>query len=278
MSTIVMPSAFDLARAVCPAGTEIQAPSVRFSAQIGTPAWPFISSRTTEQALPGTLIVRPGLDQGLGYADEVDDGEGEQDRDRDGGLWARVATDLSGTGTVQNALPQPYRQRALVDGLLCQVCAGPSAKGKDGWLFVLPGGPKVPSVRDTQWGEGLIEATPPVCLSCAHLSAERCPSLGRVAALWVKRPTLYGVYGTTYRLGPRGIEPVGPGIAKYETPALGWTVATQMLRELTETCLDQGLTARLRALHTRRRPKAPPRCPHAGLPSSNPDVLNRNLG
>ncbi|WP_327167686.1 hypothetical protein [Streptomyces subrutilus] len=114
MSTIVTPSAFDLARTVCPAGTEIQAPSVRASAAIGTPTWPFISSRTTEQALPGTLVVRPGLDQGLGYEDEVDEGEGEQDRDRDGGLWARVATDLSGAGTVENAIPHPYRQRTLI--------------------------------------------------------------------------------------------------------------------------------------------------------------------
>ncbi|MGP3690872.1 hypothetical protein ACTVZO_40405 [Streptomyces sp. IBSNAI002] len=272
MSSILAPSALELARMVCPAGTEIQAPPVQDSALIGTLRWPFIASSTTEQSLPAPLLVRPGPGEGLGYEDER-----EQDRDRDGALWARVSTDLSGAGTVENAIPHPYRQRALMDRLLCQVCAGPAAESADGWLFVLPGGPKSPSDRDAQWGEGLVEATPPVCLRDAKLSAERCPSLGQAVALWVKRPVRYGVYGSTYQLGPRGIERLGAGIAEYETPALGWTVATQMVRELTETRIDRDLTTRLRALHTRRRPKAP-RCPHHLLPSPNPDVLNRNHG
>ncbi|MFD8978554.1 hypothetical protein [Streptomyces sp. NPDC059564] len=251
MSTIAAPSALDLARTACPAGTEIQAPSVQASAVIGTPAWPFISSRTTEQALPGTLVIRPGPHQGLGYEDEVDDGEGEQDRDRDGGLWARVATDLSGAGTVENAIPHPYRQRALMDRLLCQVCAGsPEDDEREGFLFVVPDGPKNRSAARANWAERALEATPPVCRADAEQSATSCPRLGRATALWVRRPVRYGVSGINYRLHDgtmRHFKTKRP--VSYEDPALAWTVAHQMYRRFEGVTVDWDFTEDLRARH-----------------------------
>ncbi|MFE3558715.1 hypothetical protein ACFXKW_28225 [Streptomyces sp. NPDC059193] len=251
MSAIAAPSALDLARTACPAGTEIQAPSVQGSAVIGTPAWPFISSRSTERSLPGILVIRPGLDQGLGYADEVDRDEGEQDRDRDGGLWARVSTDLSGTGTVENAIPHPYRQRALMDRLLCQVCAGsPKHDARGGFLFVVPDGPRDRSAAGADWAERALEATPPVCLADAEQSATGCPRLGRVTALWVRRPVLYGVTGIGYRLRSGALHPFKTTVpVSYEDPALAWTVAHQMVRRLEEVTVDWDLTEFLRSRH-----------------------------
>lgn len=205
---------------------------------------PYIAALASEQPELAHLTLRG--DGSLGYADERED-----DRDNEDGLWTRVPEHSDAVGQVENWRPHPRRQRHLMSELLCQICAGPPARSADGWLFVLPGGPESPSDGDTQWGEGLIEATPPVCRRDARLSVKRCPSLGQAVALWVKRPILYGIYGTTYRLGPRGIERQGAGIAKYETPALGWTVATQMVRELTGTRIDRDLTVRLRALHAR---------------------------
>lgn len=247
MSIILAPSALDLARTVCPVGTEIQAPSVQASALIGTPAWPFISSRTTEQSLPGTLLVRPGAGQGLGYEDE---GEGEQDRDRDGGLWARVSTDLSGTGTVENAIPHPYRQRALMERLLCQVCAGPPERDeREGFLFVVPDGPRDRSAAREDWAERALEATPPVCLADAVESATGCPRLGRATALWVRQPVLYGVSGFGYLLLDGTLRRLKTPVS-YEDPALAWVVAHQMVRRLQGVTVDWDLTEYLRSLHT----------------------------
>ncbi|MFJ9547889.1 hypothetical protein [Streptomyces erythrochromogenes] len=252
MSVILAHSPVDLARAVCPAGTELQGPSVEAFAVIGTPRWPFISSRTTEQSLPGTVIVRPGVDQGLGYEDEADDGEGEQDRDRDGGLWARVSTDLSGAGTVENAIPHPYRQRALMEQLLCQVCAAPPEHDTTrGFLFVVPDGPRDRSAARSDWAERALEATPPVCLADAVESATGCPRLGRATALWVRRPVLYGVSGICYRLRSGTLHPFKTTVpVSYEDPALAWTVAHQMVRRFEEVTVDWDFTEYLRSRHT----------------------------
>ncbi|WP_371589223.1 hypothetical protein [Streptomyces virginiae] len=250
MSIILAPAALDLARTVCPAGTEFQAPPIVGSAVIGTPAWPFIASRTTEQSLPGTLIVRPGAEGlGLGYEDEADEGEGEQDRDRDGARWARVSTDLSGAGTVENAIPHPYRQRALMDGLLCQVCTGgPERDERERYLFVVPDGPPDRSAQPANWAERAREATPPVCLADAVKSAAGCPRLGCATALWVRRPVLYGVAGFGYRPLDGTLRRLKKPVS-YENPALAWVIAHQMVRRLEEVTVDWELTEYLRSLH-----------------------------
>lgn len=245
MSSILAPSALELARMVCPAGTEIQAPPVQDSALIGTLRWPFIASSTTEQSLPAPLLVRPDPGEGLGYEDER-----EQDRDRDGALWARVGTDLSGAGTVENAIPHPYRQRALMEGLLCQVCTdGPERDERECYLFVVPDGPLDRSAQPAGWAERALEATPPVCLTDAVESAAGCPRLGRATALWVRRPVLYGVAGFRYRPLDGTLRRLKKPVS-YENPALAWVVAHQMVRRLEEVTVDWELTEYLRSLHT----------------------------
>ncbi|MFB6557505.1 hypothetical protein ACFCYH_01100 [Streptomyces sp. NPDC056400] len=229
-----------------PGSAKVDALTAR-TAGLGTPRWPFISRRSTERPQHARLLLRP--DGILGYADER-----EEDRDTEGGLWARITSDPTGGGTVKNALPHYYRQRHLMRELLCQVCAGAPARHRDGgFLFVLPDGPKMSSGLDM---EGVREATPPVCLRCADASAAGCPRLRRCVALWVRRPVLYGVHGLTYRLVPSGLQVAGPGMAAYETPALGGMVATQMVRRLNHVSVDRELTAHLRALG--RAPAIPP--------------------
>ncbi|EFL19887.1 hypothetical protein [Streptomyces sp. C] len=220
------------------------------AAGLGTSRWPFISRRTTERPQLARLLVR--RDGSLGYPDER-----EEDRDTEGGLWVRITSDPTGGGRVTNALPHYYRQRHLMRELLCQVCVGAPARNRHGdFLFVLPDGPERLAGLDL---EGVREATPPVCLHDADDSAAGCPRLTRCVALWVRRPLLYGVHGTRYGLGPQGLHVLGLGMAEYETPALGWVVATQMVRSLNGVTVDEELTAHLRALGQARqsRPHAP---------------------
>ncbi|WP_148710311.1 hypothetical protein [Streptomyces sp. 3211.6] len=190
----------------------------------------------------------------LGYVDER-----AQDRDSEGGLWARITSDPRGGGAVHNALPHYYRQRHLMRDLLCQVCARAPARNQEGdYLFVLPDGPKSGAAVDL---EGVREAAPPVCLGNAEDAAARCPRLTRCVALWVRRPVLYGVFGMQYALGPRGLQAVGTRMAEYETPALGWMVAIQMVRQLNGVTVDRDLTAHLRDLGRARQDD---RCPRNG--------------
>lgn len=243
--SILTPSPLELARAVCPAETEIQAPPVQNSAVIGTRRWPFIASSSTELSLPAPLLVRPDPAEGLGYEDEW-----EQDRDRDGALWARVGTDLSGAGTVENSIPHPYRQRTLMEQLLCQVCTGgPERDERERYLFVVPDGPPARSAQPASWAERAREATPPVCLADAVESAAGCPRLGRATALWVRRPVLYGVAGFGYRRLDGTLRRLKKPVS-YEDPALAWVVAHQMVRRLEEVIVDWELTEYLRSLHT----------------------------
>ncbi|MCY0932110.1 hypothetical protein OTB20_39260 [Streptomyces sp. H27-H1] len=268
-------TADDLARASCPPGTEApRPPGARpaTGAVIGTPQWPFISCRTTELPLPGELVVRAGLVcigddvvDGLGYADER-----EEDRDRDGGLWARVSTDLAGGGDVENLIPHPYRHRYLMGKVRCQVCAQDPARNDDGgFLFVVPDGPHDLAAIPANWGDGVLEATPPVCLADADASATGCPRLGRATALWVQRPILHGVSGLGYRLRGGTLLETGVAYARYETAELAWVVAQQMYRRLDGVTVDLELTAHLRSLHAAawpaRRRRAPDPAAMTGL-------------
>ncbi|MFZ3491913.1 hypothetical protein ACODT5_01485 [Streptomyces sp. 5.8] len=229
---------------------------------------PYIASLASEQPEPARLTVR--WDGSLGYADERDD-----DRDSEGGLWVRMPEhpDPGADGKVENWRPHPRRQRHLMRELLCQICAGPPARdASEAWLFVLRDGPESPSDQDDDWTKDLLEATPPVCLHGASISAERCPRLSSVVALWVRRPILHGIYGAVYGLGPHGIERRGRGIAEYEKPGLAWTVGTQMVRDLQGARIDWELTEELRSLHATawsapspRRALGSPTCPVTDL-------------
>ncbi|MEV6681213.1 hypothetical protein AB0N09_30745 [Streptomyces erythrochromogenes] len=220
--------------------------------ELGTRWWPYISRRSTENPQRAHLVLR--ADGSLGYADEQ-----EEDRDTEGGLWARISTDLSGGGTVENRLPHYYRQRRLMRDLLCQVCAQAPARDEEGaYLFVVADGPRTRADARPDWAEGAREATPPVCLIHAEESASHCPRLPRGVALWVHRPVLFGVFGIRYSVGARGIRAGRRAIAEYETASVARVVATQMIRRLDGVVVDWGLTEHLRSLHERG---AAERCP-----------------
>ena len=112
---------------------------------------PYITKWDAEQDLRPTLVMRP--DGGIGYADELLD-----DRDDHGVLWQQTAA-RHGVGRPAFGEVHPWRQRRAMIELLCQVCAGPADRTRDGVLWLL---------RDYQgdwpgWPERMGSVEPP-CL------------------------------------------------------------------------------------------------------------------
>jgi hypothetical protein len=187
---------------------------------------PYITTWTAEEPLPATLIERPW--SGIGYADET-----LGDRDENGVLWQRMPS-CPGQGRPQFGKVHPLRQRRAMRRLLCGVCGGPPDRTELGVLWLL---------RDHRddwpgWPEGMAATEPPVCLPCARLSVRVCPALraGHVPVR-VGHSTVAGVYGIRYQLG----QGVDDAIVTFDDPAIRWTRATQLVRELTDcgiVCLE----------------------------------------
>lgn len=194
---------------------------------------PYITAWSGEKATEPTIIARLG--SGIGYLDETPD-----DRDHLGVLWRRVPLN-PGHGRPEFGEIHTPRQRHAMRELLCQVCAGPADQTEDGTLWLLkdhrgdwPG-----------WPNGMAVSEPPVCLPCAHLSRRACPALrkGHVALRVVHSP-IAGVCGTGYRPGlvyPTAA-PIGRNIiVPLDDPAIRWTCAVHLVREITGcTIIDQG--------------------------------------
>jgi hypothetical protein len=187
---------------------------------MGTNA-PYITAWSAEQDLPCELIERPGY--GVGYADEL-----LTDRDSRGVLWQRSAM-RQRVGRPDFGRVHPLRQRRAMLRLLCQVCAGPADQTNDGVLWLL---------RDHRgdwegWPEGMASVEPPVCMACVAVSSQLCPALRRGAvAVRVREFPIAGVRGALYRKGafaPVAVEAVN---LSYDDPAVRWTVASALVREL----------------------------------------------
>lgn len=196
-------------------------PRVNYAAL--TPYTPYITSWSSENDLPTQIVELPGR-PGIGYADET-----IIDRDSRGALWLRTPFQ-PGHGQPEFARVHPLRQRRAMQRLLCNVCAGPADHTAAGTLWL------VRDYRDDwpNWPERMGVNEPPVCLPCARVAARLCPALRKgAAAIRARHAPIAGVSGMVYRSGG-GTAPVA--IAErsvaYEDPAIHWTQAAKLLREL----------------------------------------------
>lgn len=181
---------------------------------------PYVTAWSAEHDVECGLMARS---DGLGYTREL-----PGDRDEQGVLWARVA-EHHGVGRPEFARVHPERQRRVMSGLLCQVCAGPADRTADGVLWLM---------RDFRgewagWPEGMGSVEPPVCSGCAADSVRRCPALKRgYVAVRVREFAVAGVWGTLYRPGVFGPVAVKAAQLAYGNPLTRWMVAVALVREL----------------------------------------------
>ena len=183
---------------------------------------PFVTTWSGELS-PPAQVVDTGL--GIGFADET-----ILDRDQYGVLWRRTPS-RPGNGRPLFGKVHPLRQRRAMRKLLCQVCAKPADHNELGTLWL------VRDYRDDwpQWPEHMAATEPPVCLSCAHTSIRICPALRKgYVAIRVGRSIISGVYGVHYCPGPEFPRSVDDRILTYDDPAIRWTCAGQLVRELLE--------------------------------------------
>ncbi|GHG95387.1 hypothetical protein [Streptomyces rubradiris] len=196
---------------------------------------PYVTSREGEEPDPWsrlTVGLGPDLSMGLAYQDETADDRGPR-----GELWERFRQSLDTfgqpTGRPKWRLVHPVRQRKAMRFLRCQVRACPAKLSSGGYLFL-----ETADEKPREPGQPVRTGQPPVCLEHAHLAVSLCPRLskGHVAFLARKAP-LWGVIGTRYRFGSLGLTPL-PAEEQlpmpYGHPQLGWFLASQLVRELTE--------------------------------------------
>jgi hypothetical protein len=141
-------------------------------------------------------------------------------------------TSATNQGSPDFGRVHPQRQRRAMRRLLCQVCGGPADRTDEGILWLL---------RDDRgdwpdwpdWPEGMAATHPPVCLACARAATRLCPHLRRGSvAVRVKEYATRGVYGSLYRPGILGPQPIGDVIVASAEPRARWVLAAQMVRVL----------------------------------------------
>lgn len=184
---------------------------------------PYVTTWSTEQPLPTTMIQRPR--SGIAYADEI-----LSDRDEHGVLWTRTPS-RPGHGRPQHGKVHSLRQRRAMRRLRCQVCAGPADRTGDGILWLLR------DHRDDwpHWPNGMAATEPPICLPCADTASRACPALRRGhVTVRVGHSPIAGVYGALYQPGPQFPTAAIDAVVAFDDPAIRWTLATQLVRELHE--------------------------------------------
>jgi hypothetical protein len=184
---------------------------------------PYIVSWSAEETTAPTVIERRGL--GIGYL-----GETLLDRDEHGVLWRRTSS-MHGRGHPEFGKIHPLRQRRAQHRLLCGICAGLPDRDERGVLWL------VRDFRDDwpNWPEHMAATEPPICLPCARLSIRVCPSLRQgFVALRVGHSTVAGVRGLLYRSGIPYPVPVDEDVVAFCDPRIRWTLASNLVRELTQ--------------------------------------------
>ncbi|WP_435137748.1 hypothetical protein [Actinacidiphila sp. bgisy144] len=188
-------------------------------------AVPAITAWSGELRRARELEFHPIL--GVRFADE-------DPSDRIGGvLWASHR-EAPGEGHPQFTVIHPQRQRAAMQGLLCQVCGQVPPADERGPLWLI----REEYDAWEEWPEGAITTHPPVCPPCAQLARDHCPEVGGVAYTAVRSAAsaLAGVHGTVY-------VPYGTGdmlmpikaFVEIGDPRMRWVVAGQLGRSLHRT-------------------------------------------
>lgn len=187
---------------------------------------PYITAWSEEADPPCVVVERLGT--GIGYADEV-----LADRDRRGVLWLRTLF-RPGAGRPDFGKVHPVRQRHAMRRLLCQVCAAPADRTKDGVLWLMR------DFRDDwpSWPDGMGVTEPPVCVPCVRLSLRLCPALRKGATLVRARGyRVAGVDGLLYRRAGHQLSATSAVTMAFEDPAIGWVRAASLVRELQDTVI-----------------------------------------
>ncbi|MDT0378409.1 hypothetical protein RM572_06390 [Streptomyces sp. DSM 42041] len=192
---------------------------------------PFVVSRQGEEAV--TVDYLEADEYGLHYVDET-----ALDRDSERVLWARCTFNLTNDGDLRGrpdfASLHPFRQRACMEKLLCQVCV-PRVKNLPttnelGTLFIVP-----PGVEKEYGLEGAVTSHPPLCVPHAQQSMRECPHLAKGAqAVRARKPQLWGVHGVVYKKRDDGLAPIEKlsSAIPYGNPVLPWMLASQMYMRL----------------------------------------------
>lgn len=162
------------------------------------------------------------------------------DRDRRGVLWDR-ATLNQGHGRPQYARIHPLRQRRAMLRLLCQVCGGPADATGEGVLWVVRGQART----WPDWPNGMVVSEPPICAGCLDLSVRLCPTLREgYDAIRAGGFLLRGVDGFRYRVEGRALATVDREIVAFTNPLLSWTLASKLVRCLTDCTVLQSWAPR----------------------------------
>ncbi|MCX4674895.1 hypothetical protein OG413_06070 [Streptomyces sp. NBC_01433] len=188
---------------------------------------PYVASRSTDKGMPESTLTVEFTANGprLTYRNPR-----PEDRDKHGNLWVRVE-ESPDPGHVQYDSLHSTRQRTCMEHLLCQICAQPADRNKDGWLFIDWQREDSPPT----WPEKSLTTMPPLCTEHARISLRQCPFLrrGEHVLLRVRKPHLYGVSGTLYRLTTTGwISTENGQLSPYSKPRHPGMLAFLLLRQL----------------------------------------------
>ncbi|MFI9627431.1 hypothetical protein [Streptomyces sp. NPDC052042] len=187
---------------------------------------PYVASRTTEHPVrESELTIEFALNgPRIAYRSPR-----PTDRDHHGNLWVRMQESTG--GRVRYECMHVQRQRACMEGMLCQICGGPADRNEQGWLFLDWRRPDSPP----SWPEKSITSMPPLCNEHARVSVRQCPFLRTAdhAVLRVRKPQLYGVSGAVYQLTDTGWRTFDNDVlAPYGKPRLPGMLASRVHREL----------------------------------------------
>ncbi|WP_329386030.1 hypothetical protein [Streptomyces sp. NBC_01716] len=160
---------------------------------------PYVVARSTDKGVPESALDIEFLSNGqprLTYKDLR-----PEDRDKHGNPWIRTEASPDPGRPLFDSL-HSGRQRRCMEEMLCQVCAEPADRNRDGWLFFDWRTEDSPAT----WPERSITFMPPLCVEHARVSVRQCPFLGRGehVLLRVRKPHLYGVSGTIYTFTANG--------------------------------------------------------------------------
>lgn len=189
---------------------------------------PYVVARSTDKGVPESALdieFRANGQPRLTYKDLR-----PEDRDKHGDLWIRTE-ESADPGRPRFDFLHSARQRRCMEKMLCQVCAGPADRNRDGWLFVDWRNEDSPPT----WPERSITYMPPLCVEHAQASVQQCPFLRRDehVLLRVRRPRLYGVSGTIYTFTANGWRASEEdAISAYTKPRHPGMLAARLHRQL----------------------------------------------